>query len=324
MKTKEAAIGRWPEIFEYYKLPGVTGKRHFKWSCPVCKSRGSFRCDDKDQRGTWICKCGAGDGWLLLTLTQGKDIKDLMDEVDSIIGNEFVPDRQSLPKKQSSMAITRQKVTAQFSRLAELRGTGAEGYLHKRGIFGLPPENVRFCASQKDSSGGTYQAIWSLATDDKANLCYLHRILLDGDKKAGVVAAKKLMKLQEDVYLEHASSVAIRMYPPATTLGIAEGVETALASREVYGCNVWAVMNSGFMAKFRAPPGVKHLIIFADMDPHSATGHSAAFTCAHGNLTAINDLEKVSVRWPDNGDFNDLLINTDRAREVIFTKRIAA
>jgi putative DNA primase/helicase len=30
MNTKQAAIGRWPEIFKYYGLPEVTGKNHFK------------------------------------------------------------------------------------------------------------------------------------------------------------------------------------------------------------------------------------------------------------------------------------------------------
>ncbi|MDC9591869.1 DNA primase, partial [Xenorhabdus sp. XENO-10] len=34
MKTTEAVVGRWPEIFAYYKLPPVTGKRHFKGNCP--------------------------------------------------------------------------------------------------------------------------------------------------------------------------------------------------------------------------------------------------------------------------------------------------
>ncbi|MDC9591837.1 DNA primase, partial [Xenorhabdus sp. XENO-10] len=36
---------------------------------------------------------------------------------------------------------------------------------------------------------------------------------------------------------------------------------------------------------------------------------------------ANNDLEKVSVRWPDGGDFNDLLQNGDQARELTFMKK---
>jgi putative DNA primase/helicase len=42
MKTAEAAKGRWSEIFEYYGLPPITGKNHYKGECPVCKARGSI------------------------------------------------------------------------------------------------------------------------------------------------------------------------------------------------------------------------------------------------------------------------------------------
>ncbi|EOE5736983.1 toprim domain-containing protein, partial [Klebsiella pneumoniae] len=142
--------------------------------------------------------------------------------------------------------------------------------------------------------------------------------------KADIDSAKRLKSLQEDSYLDHARSVAIRMFPVSTTIGIAEGIETALSCYQVYGVNTWAVINSGFMKKFRVPAGVKHLIIFADMDKHSATGHAAAFECAHANLLAKNDLVKVSIRWPDNGDFNDMLMNGDQVREQVFYKKVAA
>ncbi|MDC9591927.1 primase-helicase zinc-binding domain-containing protein, partial [Xenorhabdus sp. XENO-10] len=86
IKTTEAVVGRWPEIFAYYKLPPVTGKRHFKGNCPVCKQKGKFRIDDRDGRGTFICTCNAGDGWALLRLTQGKEFKVLADEIDQLLG----------------------------------------------------------------------------------------------------------------------------------------------------------------------------------------------------------------------------------------------
>ncbi|EOE5737037.1 primase-helicase zinc-binding domain-containing protein, partial [Klebsiella pneumoniae] len=68
MKTAKAAKGRWSEIFEYYGLPPITGKHHYKGECPVCKARGKYRVDDRDGQGTWICVCGSGDGMKLLTL----------------------------------------------------------------------------------------------------------------------------------------------------------------------------------------------------------------------------------------------------------------
>lgn len=324
MKTRDAAIGHWPQIFEYYGLPPVTGKRHFKGACPLCGKKGKYRCDDLEGRGTFICNCNRGDGWALLTLTQGKDIRMLMDEVDLIIGNQYQGEQTNTPKILSSTSQQRSRVIDLFSRLSPLKGTDGEKYLQSRGIYELPSENIRYCASQK-AANGQYQAIWSLATDDKSNLCYLHRTLLDGDKKANVENAKKQKSMQEENVLSHALSVAIRMFPPASTLGIAEGIETALSCKQIYNVNTWSVINAGFMEKFRVPPGVRHLVIFADMDRTSATGLKAAYVCASANLNAKNDLESVIIRWPDRGDFNDVLVDANiLVREEIYPKRKAA
>ncbi|EEP88969.1 alpha replication protein of prophage, partial [Yersinia kristensenii ATCC 33638] len=62
--------------------------------------------------------------------------------------------------------------------------------------------------------------------------------------------------LQQENYLEYTRSVAIRMFPVSSTLGIAEGIETALSAYQIYGVNTWATINSGFMSKFIVPAGV--------------------------------------------------------------------
>lgn len=319
MKTAEAAKGRWTEILEHYGLPPITGKNHYKGECPVCGARSKFRIDDRDGAGTWICVCGSGDGMKLLSLTQtGKTFSALCAEVDQLIGNDY---RREKNPANSSAAKLRQRAISKFAKLLPLRGTNGEGYLRQRGINKLPSEAIRFCEKQRHA-GRIYHALYALATDDKGELCYLHRTLLEGDRKAPLgESAKRQKSLQEDNYLEHARSVAIRMFPVSSTLGIAEGIETALSCYQIYGVNTWAVMNSNFMKKFRVPAGVKHLIVFADMDKHSATGQAAAFECAHANLLAKNDLVKVSVRWPDNGDFNDMLMNGDEVRELVFYKK---
>ncbi|PLL99260.1 DNA primase [Klebsiella michiganensis] len=317
MSTKKAAIGRWAEIYKRFGLPGVTGKKHWPKECPVCGRKGKFRCDDKDGTGSYICVCGSGDGWALLAAKTGKEFKVLAAEVDQIIGNEYTPDRTIVNPARTTLAQQREKVSRKFAKLTTLRGTGADSYLKGRSINSLPVESVRYCDKQP-VDGKNLQAIYALATDDKGELCYLHRTLLDGDKKAQTGgAAKKMMKLQEDSYLEFAKSVAIRMFPTASTLGIAEGIETALACHQITKCHTWATMNTAFMKKFRVPAGVKNLIIFADADSNAA-GHAAAFECAAANLHAMNDLESVSVRWPAQGDFNDLLINGSEVLEWLF------
>lgn len=319
MRTKDAAKGHWAAIFEYYGLPPVTGKRHFKGKCPLCGGVGKFRCDDKDGKGTWVCVCGSGDGMSLVLQATGKPWIEVYEEINRLTGNVYQRESQNTDRPASKTATDRERVIRKFTRLSSLRDTSGEAYLQRRGILELPESGIGFCDKQT-CNGREYQALYSLATDDKGALCYLHRTLLDGDRKADVVAAKKLMALQESSYLEYAGSVAIRMFPPAATLGIAEGIETALSCRQIYRCNVWSVMNTSFMEKFIAPPGVNHLIIFADNDPHGA-GLAAAFKCGKNNILSRNDVEKVSIRWPDLPDFNDMLIEGCEVRQHVLTRK---
>ena len=318
MKTAEAAKGQWAMIFEHYGLPPITGKHHFRGKCPLCDSIGKFRIDDRNGAGTWICTCGYGTGMDLVTKTQGKPFNEICREIDELIGNTFR--RENIPKT-SSAASMRKRVLSKFSKLAPLRGTSGADYLNARGIYKLPTDAIRFNNHQRHY-GRVFQSLYALATDDKGELCYRHLTLLDGAKKADIGDSVKRQKsLQDENYLEHTKSVAIRMFPVASTLGIAEGIETALSAHQIYNVNTWATMTANFMKKFRVPAGVKHLIIFADRDENSATGLAAAYECAHANLVAKNDLQRVSVYWPDHDDFNNMLMNGDQVRELVFYKK---
>lgn len=316
MKTVDAVIGNWGKVFNYYGLPPITGNHHFKGKCPICQSIGKFRIDDKKGKGTYICKCSSGDGWALLNKTQGKDFKTLAREIDKILGNTW--NRNAQPKQASQVELLRNKVLFKFDKLQDIKGTNAERYLKNRGITVNEINNVRFCESDKTPSG-LFGAIYSIATDARGNACYLHRTFLDGAKKADIEANKRMNSLQEDSYLEHAQSVAIRLSEIESTLGIAEGIETALSCKQKYKCSTWATMNASLMKKFVAPTGVKHLIIFADTD-NNLTGHAAAFECGRRNLLSNNDVEKVCVRWTAKGDFNDAINNEIEVYEWIGIK----
>ncbi len=231
--------------------------------------------------------------------------KVLAREIDQLIGNQYSnKPKQEIP---SDINIIRSKVISKFATLLSLKDTIASQYLSHRGIHVLPTANIRFNPCEKTPLGDK-QAIWSIATDNNGNSCYLHRTLLEGDKKANVEGNKRMLKLQAESYLGFAHSIAIRMFPVSSTLGIAEGIETALSCKQVYGCNTWSTLNAGFMRKFRAPKGVKHLIIFADRDKNG-TGLASAFDCGNKNILSNNDVETVSIRWPEKGDFNDLILD---------------
>lgn len=317
MRTADAARGRWGEIFEFYGLPPITGGKHYRGECPLCGDKGKFRIDDKDGNGTFICKCTSGNGFKLLELTQGKSFAVLADEIDKLLGNHR---RQEYSRPaRSDVAAEREHFIRCYSSMPVLKDTTAAQYLQGRGIFTLPADYIRFCDAQPVKGlSKMYQAMWALATDARGQPCYMHRTYLDGAHKADVNVVKRKNSLQEDSYLLHAKSVAIRMFPVDSTLGIAEGIETALSCKQVYGINTWAAMDAGGMEKFIAPRGVKTLVIFADYDKRSATGHKAATDCANSNLLSNNDVEKVRILWCDDGDFNDLIRDGSQVRELPF------
>ena len=318
MRTVEAVKGKWSIVFESLGLPPITGGRHYKGECPLCGRKDKFRIDDKDGTGSWICTCGSGDGWKLVQQTQGWDFKTAAEYIDNVIGNKRTKD-DCQPKPQTDTDRLRATVGDKFRKLSPaLRNTGAEMYLRNRGIEELPVKNIRFTDSEK-TPVGTFECMYSIATDERGNPCYLHRTFLKDGGKAPIERPKRLNSLQSESYLNCAQSVAIRMFPCSDVLGIAEGIETALSCKQIYKCNTWSTLNAGFMKKFRAPKGVKRLYIFADSDKNG-TGLASAFECANKNILSNNDVEEVIVRWCEKGDFNDLLQDGQSVYEWILQR----
>jgi hypothetical protein len=59
---------------------------------------------------------------------------------------------------------------------------------------------------------------------------------------------------------------AVRLAAATETLGLAEGVETALAAMQIHGVPVWATLGAPRIASIVVPDTVRELIIFGDND----------------------------------------------------------
>ena len=101
----------------------------------------------------------------------------------------------------------------------------------------------------------------------------IHRTYLTNGKKAEVEQPKKAIG-------PITPGCAIRLYEITDTLGVAEGIETAIAAHQLFELPVWSLISAGQMEKFDWPETVKKMIIFADNDL-SFTGQKAAFTLAY-------------------------------------------
>ena len=304
MKTIDIVKGKWPFIFQQYGIE-MTGRKHK--DCPICGGKKKFRIDDKEGAGTWICVCGAGDGWKLLIEVTGKDFKTLARELDVLLGNAYSKEPIA-PRRDYEGELFRHWKT-----LRPIKGTSVQRYLQSRGIWRTPTRAMKFSGSDEQS------LMFCVATNDAGNPVITHTTYLEGDAKAKIDVPKRTQKVDRERESVIDESIAIRLFDSQTCLGIAEGIETALSAHQLYECATWSVMNSNFMKKFRAPSGVEHLIIFADSD-NNGTGQAAAFVCGNANILANNDVKRVTIRWPDSGDFNDLLLEAQDINEFMLTK----
>jgi putative DNA primase/helicase len=179
-------------------------------------------------------------------------------------------------------------------------------YLAGRGIaLSTWPGSLRSCAqcpvsARKDvHHQQQHPAMLGLVVGPDGEGVSLHRTFLarNGSGKADMENPRRLMpgKLPE--------GACVRLSAVVPVLGVAEGIETALAASLLWGLPVWAALNANLMAKWIAPDGVKTVVIFADNDA-SFHGQEAAYVLAHrlkqkGLEATVNVPPVVGQDWND-------------------------
>jgi len=59
---------------------------------------------------------------------------------------------------------------------------------------------------------------------------------------------------------------AVRLCQAEPDIGIAEGIETALAVHQATGMAVWAALSCTLLERFEPPVGTRHVAIWGDLD----------------------------------------------------------
>lgn len=264
----EKTRGRWKGILAPLGVD-ISGNHG---PCPICAGTDRFRFDDRSGDGDYYCNgCGAGKGMQLYQQITGMEWRDAAREIDRIIGT--IPETPA-PERKDPRPYLR-KIASGLIPVTESADVPA--YLESRNLPIAPglkahPGIDYYHEGQKI---GTYPAMVGKVVDVDANPVTLHVTYLKDGKKADVPKPKKLMPV-----IKPYPGSAIRLFPYSDTLGIAEGIETALACYQRDGIPTWSAICADGLARFNAPTSVKTLIIYGDHDA-SYAGQKAAYTLAH-------------------------------------------
>ncbi len=306
--TVNAAEGRWREILPALGVPIKVLNGHHQ-PCPSCGGTDRFRFTDVRGHGDYFCsQCGAGKGLKLLCLLNGWDFKRAMTEVDAIIGNLPPPKR---PKREWMPAAAALRDLYVASRPIT-DGDPVARYMAGRGIdiMALAPRSLRFHPELKHRAGGRHPGILAVYSDASGKGATIHRTYLTHDGRKADLDPPRMFWPGSI-----AQGGAIRLAPAAATLGIAEGIETALKAMARFGHPVWATTAEILLQRWRPPPKTERVVIYGDND-RNFIGQRAAYTLA---VRLVEDAVKdkvdlaVEVRiprdegldWADDGASDD-------------------
>ena len=319
----------WPAVLEQLGIP-KTALRNKHGPCPACGGRDRFRFDhEKRGRGSYICsQCGAGDGFKLLERVYGWDFSEARRRVIEAAGlavsaGAWIPPvPRETPVEAPAMPDMRvYRLRRGRCRLADC--DQAVDYLASRGLWPLPES----CALAAHVSAeyfhgprciGRYSALLGDVVDIDGDLVTAHVTYLHGSKKIeipdpdGTASGPSLLPARKILSkMDGRTGCAVRLMPCGDTLGIAEGIETALSAAAIDGLPVWAALNTSLLAKFEPPPQTQRLVIYADND---APGLMAACRLMERLQARIRGGMTIEFRAPaaPAKDWNDVLTSRNR------------
>ncbi len=294
---KLAADGRWlellhalaPALHPALQHPG----RHT--ACPIHGGKDGFRLfKDVADTGGGICNtCGSyQDGLALLQWVNGWNFPQTCEAVSFHLGLDAgaIPSPKSHlrdpglglaeKKENERKRAGLKRVWSQTTPLLTHSAEPARLYLARRGLHwrDIDPRTLRFHPGlayyEEREKVGVFPALIALISDQDGKPVTLHRIYLTEEGyKAPVKSPKKMMPFPSD---RSVTGGAIRLFSTENEpmVGVAEGIETALAVQQATGMPVWSCISATFLEKFQTPDDIEILVVWGDLD-REINGRSA-------------------------------------------------
>ena len=316
-EIKRRARGQWVHLFEQAGMNG-SHFRKVNRPCPLCGGRDRFSFYPKSEDGYWFCRgCGHGDGIDLIRQYRHETFWQTLIFLGRALNVEVSPKQGGPHRKTDDVtsrviddlwehAITLKTLTATNPVLSYLahRGIALSDELLQRDVLRFSPL-LDYWEKEDDTvvAHEAWPAMLARLTDLEDHLINVHRTYLRVDgAKAPVNSPKKLCR-------GPIKGGWIQLYEPGRTLGVAEGIETALSAAQLFGVPTWsAVCLNGFQNVDTLPTCVEHLVIFGDNDA-SYSGQAAAWQLAQ-TWHRLYPEKQVTIKIPEQQgwDWNDVLL----------------
>lgn len=296
--AKELCRGRWRWLLPVMGVEArlLTGKHG---PCPICGGKDRFRWDDKDGTGSYFCSgCGPGDGFMLAEKVTGKTFKELFALVQDNIGTVPMPEFKPKTDDQAN----RMAMRAVWEAAEPPSEHSPVGLYQKNRLGRLWPSNaIREAAGLRYGTVEMHPAMVARISDPQDRGVNMHlTFLTDDGRKADIEPVKKVMKGTLP------DGCAIRLWPAARIMGIAEGIESAMSAAILYKMPVWAAINSTMLAKWVPPDEAEEIWVFGDNDGNFA-GQAKSYALAHRLVAQFGRRVRVEIPYDPGVDWNDIL-----------------
>ena len=263
MTIFDQARGKWVQILSENGIP--VSKKH--GPCPMCGGKDRFRYSDIQGEGDWICnQCGSGNGFQLLQRVHGWDNKTTMRKIEETLRIPMTPREQLRKKDPKPALIALWKRRQPWRDVPQVRDYLLQRTpLQSEALYAIP--DLEYWEHGKVRR---YPGMIALVTNAEGKGITIHRTYI-----ADVTSRKKCMPPTE-----HMAGSSIRLMDFDDTLGVAEGIETALCACDMFNTPVWSVVSTFGMETWEPPESAKKIIIFGDNDQNYA-GQKSAYILAN-------------------------------------------
>ena len=221
--------------------------------CPFCGGTDRFRYDDLNGEGRFFCNgCGPGDGMDFAMRWLQSSFKEAAALVRQLLATAAPAASMPAPKPVTDPSSL-QRVWREASPVQQ--NDAVARYLTNRGLS-MPayPAALRFhprlAYYDAGAVTGVFPAMLAQLVNARGNICGLHRTYLLDGAKAPVDHPRKVLGV----------SGVVRLFEPVGgVLGVAEGIETALAVHLMDGGTraLWACGSAAGMEAFDCPPSAQ-------------------------------------------------------------------